>query len=131
MSFEPWPFKGLHVAAQEKLGESKLGPLEVSPQLLLALEEDELETVADKTAITWSFLAVDAGSSSFNRQVKRGRQRLNEFGNLRKGSQQPDLQTMVQNLSEDPLGAHEILPIRCDRTLCPRNCGKLRSTPRL
>ena len=31
--------------------------------------EDELETVADKAAITWSFLlAFDAGSSSFNRQ---------------------------------------------------------------
>ena len=46
--------------------------------------EDELETVAEKTAITRSFLlAFGAESSSFNRQVKRGRQRLNEFGTLR------------------------------------------------
>ena len=32
--------------------ESMLGPLQVAPQLILALEEDEFETVADKAATT-------------------------------------------------------------------------------
>ena len=47
-----------------------MGPLEVSPQLILALEEDEPETVVDKIAVTWCFLmAFDAGSAFFNRQI--------------------------------------------------------------
>ena len=49
--FQPCPLSpGLSkvLTAQEKLDESKLGPFKVSPQLLLALEENELETVAEK-----------------------------------------------------------------------------------
>ena len=77
--------------------ESKLGPLQVPPQLRTAPAEDELETVADKAAMMWSFLLATGN---------RVRQRLDEFRKLERVAQQPDLQEKVENLSEDFLAAN-------------------------
>ena len=74
----------------------------------MASEEDEPETVFDKIAVTWCFLlAFDAGSYFFNRQVKRVRQRLNEFEKWETAAQQRDIQAKVQNF---PRNCQRLLP---------------------
>ena len=93
--------RSLCCGAGEVGRESKRGLLEVSPQLIGTLEEDELETVTDKAAITWSFLAFGAEGLLLQSTGKRARQCLHDFGKMGRVVQEPDLQVKVQNLSEE------------------------------
>lgn len=103
MSSEPWPFDGLAAAVQEKLDESRsLALFKSLRRCILASEEEELVRVADKAAITWSFLlAFGAEQPSLNRQVSECVSVLMSSERWERVAQQPDLQAKVQDLPED------------------------------